>query len=81
MTGSKESLHPTRPDVLLRLEGLALFLERYRPEYPDQALNHILLGLGYFDDVDPDEALPATREEIVSYWQRRQPEIVAARGR
>ncbi len=23
MTGSKESLHPTRPDVLLRLEGLA----------------------------------------------------------
>ena len=62
-------------------EGLALFLERYRPEYPDQALNHILLGLGYFDDVDPDEALPATREEILSYWQRRQPEIVAARGR
>jgi hypothetical protein len=23
MTGSKESLHPTRPDVLLRFEGLA----------------------------------------------------------
>jgi hypothetical protein len=38
-------------------EGLALFLERFQPEYPDQAINHILLGLGYFDDVDPDEAL------------------------
>jgi hypothetical protein len=32
-------------------EGLALFLERFQPEYPDQAINHILLGLGYFDDV------------------------------
>lgn len=62
-------------------EGLALFVERFQPEYPQQAINHILLGLGYFDDVDPDDALPVPRAEIVDYWTRRQPEIVAARGR
>jgi hypothetical protein len=62
-------------------EGLALFVERFQPEYPQQAINHILLGLGYFDDVDPDDALPVARAEIVDYWTRRQPEIVAARGR
>jgi hypothetical protein len=62
-------------------EGLALFVERFQPEYPQQAINHILLSLGYFDDVDPDDALPLTRDQIVEYWTRRQPEIVAARGR
>jgi hypothetical protein len=62
-------------------EGLALFVERFQPEYPDQAINHILLGLGYFDDVDPDDALPVSRQKIVDYWTRRQREIIAARGR
>ena len=62
-------------------EGLALFVARFQPEYPQQAINHILLGLGYFDDVDPDDALPIPRDQIVNYWTRRQPEIIAARGR
>jgi hypothetical protein len=62
-------------------EGLALFVARFQPEYPQQAINHILLGLGYFDDVDADDALPVSRDQIVDYWTRRQPEIVAARGR
>lgn len=62
-------------------EGLALFLERFQPEYPEQAINHILLGLGYFDDVDPDDALPISRDQIIDYWTRRQREIIAARSR
>jgi hypothetical protein len=62
-------------------EGLALFVERFQPEYPQQAINHILLGLGYFDDVDPDDSLPVPRAHIVDYWTHRQPDIVAARGR
>ena len=62
-------------------EGLALFVARFQPEYPQQAINHILLGLGYFDDVDPDDALPVPRSNIVDYWTRRQREIIAARGR
>jgi hypothetical protein len=61
-------------------EGLALFVERFRPEHPRQAVSRILLGLGYFDDVDPDDALPVPRSEIVDYWTGRQHEIVAARG-
>jgi len=61
-------------------EGLALFVERFRPEYPQPAINRILLGLGYFDDVDPDDALPVPRAEIVDYWTSRQREIVASRG-
>ena len=62
-------------------EGLALFTARFQPEYPQQAINHILLGLGYFDDVDPDDSLPVPRAQIVDYWTRRQPEIIAALGR
>ena len=61
-------------------EGIALFLERFQPEYSDQAVNHILLGLGYFDDVDPDHALPVSRQQIVDYWTRRDREIIAARS-
>jgi Nucleotidyl transferase AbiEii toxin, Type IV TA system len=62
-------------------EGLALFLARFQPEYPDQAVNHILLGLGYFDDVDPDDTLPVPRQQIIDYWARRQREIITARSR
>lgn len=50
-------------------------------EYPDQALTHIVLGLGYFDDVDADDSLPVSRQQIVDYWTRRQPQIVVARSR
>lgn len=62
-------------------EGLALFVERFQPEYTQQATSQSLLGLGYFDDVDPDDALPVPRAQIADYWTRRQPEIVATRGR
>ena len=62
-------------------EGLALFLARFQPKYPEQAINHILLGLGYLDDVDPDDTLPVPRQQIVDYWTRRQREVIAARSR
>ena len=38
-------------------------------------------AFGYFDDVDPDETLPAPRQQVVDYWTRRQREIIAARSR
>lgn len=59
-------------------EGLALFLARYQPEHADSAIVPILLALGYLDDVGDDPFLPLPRDEIADYWQRRQPEIVAA---
>lgn len=62
-------------------EGLALFVRRYRPRDPDAAVRHLLLGLGYFDDVADDPFLPETREQILGYWRRRQPEITRSLGR
>ena len=59
-------------------EGLALFLARYQPAHAESALTPILLGLGYLDDVADDPFLPVDRDEIARYWQRRQPQIVAA---
>ena len=35
--------------------------------YPQSALGHIVRGLGYFDDVEPDDLPPTTRAEIVDY--------------
>ncbi len=59
-------------------EGIALFVRRYRPRDPETAVRHLLLGLGYFDDVGEDPFLPETRDQIVGYWRRRQPEITRA---
>lgn len=59
-------------------EGLGLFLARYQPEHEDSAITPILLALGHLDDVGDDPFLPVERDAIVRYWQRRQPELVAA---
>jgi nucleotidyltransferase AbiEii toxin of type IV toxin-antitoxin system len=59
-------------------EGFGLFLARYRPEHEDSAITPILLALGHLDDVGDDPFLPVERDPIVRYWQRRQPELVAA---
>ena len=57
-------------------EGLAVILERYRPETPDAVVLHIVRALGYLDDVADDPALPMDRNEIEAYWATRQPEII-----
>lgn len=59
-------------------EGLGLFLARYQPEHRDSAITPILLALGHLDDVGDDPFLPVERDVIARYWQRRQPELVAA---
>jgi hypothetical protein len=59
-------------------EGLGFFLARYQPEHEDSAITPILLALGHLDDVAEDPFLPLGRDTIVRYWQRRQPELVAA---
>jgi hypothetical protein len=59
-------------------EGLGLFLARYQPVHEDSAITPILLTLGYLDDVGDDPFLPVERDEIVRYWQQRQPELIAA---
>jgi hypothetical protein len=61
-------------------EGLSLFMARFAPAYPLQALGHVVRGLGYFDDVEPDELLPVPRAQIVDYWTGRQPAIITSLG-
>jgi Nucleotidyl transferase AbiEii toxin, Type IV TA system len=62
-------------------EGLQLFLARFQPRYPQEALGHIVRGLGYFDDIEPDDQLPVSRQSIVDYWTGRHPSVIAALGR
>lgn len=54
---------------------LPLFVERYRPRIPRQAVATIVLGLGYLGDVGDDPTLPLSRSDIEAYWQHRQPQI------
>lgn len=57
-------------------EGLALFVERFRPDVPDQAVATIVRYLADLSDVADDPTLPLRRDEIEAYWHRRVPEIV-----
>lgn len=41
----------------------------------------IIRALGYLDDVDEDELLPLSKDEVARYWRRRQPEVLKAAGR
>ncbi len=54
---------------------MPLFVERYRPRIPRQAVATIVLGLGYLGDVADDPTLPLSRSDIEAYWQHRQPQI------
>ncbi len=58
-------------------EGLGLWAARYEvPDHPSRFV-HMVRALGSFDDVGEDPTLPETRADIVEYWRRRQPQIVA----
>ena len=57
-------------------EGLALFVERFGPDVPEQAVATIVRYLADLSDVPDDPTLPLPRHDIVGYWQRRVPEIV-----
>jgi hypothetical protein len=62
-------------------EGLGLYMARWGVEPEHGSVRHIVNGLGFFEDVGDDEALPASRDEITSYWRRRQPELIRNIGR
>jgi enoyl-CoA hydratase/carnithine racemase len=56
-------------------EGIALFVEKYAPRGPDQAVSAILRALAYLDDVEADPLVPEGVGDIEKYWRRRVPEI------
>ncbi len=61
--------------------GLGDYLARYRPRDAASALLHLIEALAYLDDVDEDDLVPASKAEIQSYWNRRQPRVLRAAGR
>lgn len=54
-------------------EGLALFLARYGAD--ENAVLPIVRALGSLDDVADDPFLPVGRDEIVSWFRARQPQV------
>lgn len=52
--------------------GLALFIEKYSPDQPDQYIKSIVVALGSLNDVEDDPALPVSRKVIEDYWMKRQ---------
>lgn len=61
-------------------EGLAYFIARFQPADARNQVVAIINALGYLDDIDEDDALPSSKEEIAGYWARRQPEVLKAAG-
>ena len=57
-------------------EGIALFLEKYRPRESDQTVSAVVRSLAYLGDVADDPALPVDRDAIQAYWTRRQREVI-----
>lgn len=62
-------------------EGLALFLERYRPRVADEALAAVVRALASFDDIAEDPSLDVTVGEVARFWRRRVPEITRSLDR
>lgn len=61
--------------------GLAYYLERYDPRSSDVALDGVLRGLAYLDDVTDDPGLPVSVDELAGYWGRRVDEMSRNFGR
>jgi hypothetical protein len=53
-------------------DGLLLFFERYGVDPRGPALGHIVRALGYLDDVEEDEGLPITKDDLAAWWRKRQ---------
>ncbi len=62
-------------------EGIALYLARYRLDPSSEALRALVRAMGYLDDVEEDETLPATRKELAAWWQRRQVSVIRSLSR
>ena len=62
-------------------DGIALFLERYRLEPASEAVRSLVRAMGYLDDVEEDEALPISKDELAAWWRKRQASVIRSLGR
>ncbi|MGB3412547.1 MAG: nucleotidyl transferase AbiEii/AbiGii toxin family protein [Microthrixaceae bacterium] len=63
-------------------EGLQLYMARFGVQLNHPSIQHIIKGLGYFDDLNDDPYLedqhgPNLKEVVSRYWRKRQREIIA----
>ncbi|WP_407071673.1 nucleotidyl transferase AbiEii/AbiGii toxin family protein [Acidithrix ferrooxidans] len=56
-------------------QGFYFFLERYRPQVPEQSAIIVVQSLGYLDDVVEDETVPVARQVVVDFWHNRTVEV------
>ncbi len=57
-------------------DGIALFLERYNASAESDTLRHIVGALGYLEDLEQDDALPVSKDELADWWRKRQARLV-----
>jgi predicted nucleotidyltransferase component of viral defense system len=57
-------------------DGLALFIERYDASSTSETIRHIVTALGYLDDIEEDDALPISKDELADWWRTRQARLV-----
>jgi len=57
-------------------DGIAFFLERYDVSPASDALQHVIRALGYLGDVEEDDRLPMSRDELADWWADRQARLI-----
>lgn len=57
-------------------DGMALFAERYGLGPGSEAVRHVVAALGYLDDLEQDDAVPASKNELATWWKKRQARLV-----
>jgi predicted nucleotidyltransferase component of viral defense system len=57
-------------------DGIAFFLKRYDVSPASDALQHVVRALGYLGDVEDDDRLPMTKDELADWWADRQVRLI-----
>lgn len=57
-------------------DGLVFFMERYRVTAQDTAVGQTVKALGYLDDIEEDDLLPLSKDELSAWWAKRQASLV-----
>lgn len=57
-------------------DGLVFFMQRYGVAAEAAAIGEIVKALGYLDDIEEDDLLPISKDELSAWWAKRQRSLV-----
>jgi hypothetical protein len=57
-------------------EGIELYAERYNIDPASDLMRQLYLAMGYLDDVEEDESLPTSKEDLAAWWRHRQAQVL-----